>query len=280
MHVVGPGETLTITQSGIPTGRSVGLQLIKAASGSVALGRSTTGVVERPAGSGNYVATFIAPVEADVYVIVLDWNSGHITSATSKTDELQVTTTAASVNTGLGEIADYVKTNLGGESFQMLVDSANYGAGFITIAIETVKARLMLSPVTMAQENTLPAIVLSYFGKLAALELRQAVYDIWQTKAQSRAVANDPVETVTYASRVEMLKALFEALASSAEKDRPIATPLIPGPVLLGTGPEIDEDAGARVTPDPRTFPRQNDFPYRGGYPPYVGAGDAQRYET
>jgi hypothetical protein len=38
----GPGETVTIAQSEIPTGQVVGYQVMKAASGSVAIGRTTT----------------------------------------------------------------------------------------------------------------------------------------------------------------------------------------------------------------------------------------------
>jgi hypothetical protein len=44
----GPGETVTIAQSEIPTGQVVGYQVIKAVSGSVAIGRTTTGVVGAP----------------------------------------------------------------------------------------------------------------------------------------------------------------------------------------------------------------------------------------
>src|SRR4051794_39173519 len=139
MVTVAPGETLTIAQSGIPTGRTVGVQLIKAATGAVALGRSTTGVVERPAGSGNYPATFVAPVEADLYLIVLDWNNGTITTTTSKVEELQVTSSAAAADTGLGEIADYAKMAIGGESFTLLLESPNYGASFISLAVDVVK---------------------------------------------------------------------------------------------------------------------------------------------
>jgi hypothetical protein len=267
MDTVGPGETITVVQSGIPTGQSVGYRVTKAVTGAVAIGRTTTGVVERPAGSGTYVATFVAPSEADLYLVTLDWNAGVLTPAKSVTSELQVTTSAAQIDTGLGEIADYVKTALGGDTFTALLESSNYGPSHIALAIDIIKNRVMIVPTPTADENTLPSIVLSYLGKLAALELRTAVIDLWADKAQSRSFGNDPAESLTFASRENMLKMLFDALLAAANKEAPIAIPLLPTPRLedSSAGAAIDEEANSRVTRDPRQFPRQHEYPYRDG---------------
>jgi hypothetical protein len=185
----GPGETVTIAQSGIPTGQVVGYQVIKAVSGSVAIGRTTTGVVERPAGSGNYVATFVAPVEVDLYLIVIDWNAGVITTTKSKVEELQITSAVAQAATGLGLVGDYAKANLGGETFQLLLESANYGSGYVDLAIQSVEARVVSATL---DEATLPVAVLSYLGKLVALELMPAAIDLWNNRPQSRSIPSEP----------------------------------------------------------------------------------------
>lgn len=274
MFSVGPGETITIAQSGIPTGQTVGFQVIKAASGSVSVARTTVGVVERPSGSGNYIATFIAPPEPDLYLIVLDWNSGVINVSTSKVEELIVTSTVSQDETGLGPVADYTKTFLGGETFQMLVDSTNYGPGFISTAIEVVKARVSTVVISPSAEMLLPIVVLSYLGKLSALQLIPAAVDAWSTMPQSKSLGNDPVEIVTYASREAMLRLLQENLLRLAKVDEALALQLLPDARLLSTdsGPSIDEEAYAKVTTDPRGFPRYDEFPYRSPSAPAVGA--------
>lgn len=276
MVTVGPGETITISQSGIPTAQVVGYQVIKAATGAVAIGRTTTGVSERPAGSGNYVATFVAPVEVDMYLVVLDWNGGVITTTKSKVEEIQVTSAVAQATTGLGLIADYVKTSLGGDTFQLLLDSANYGASYITLSIEAVKARVLTTTLLTVNENTLPVVVLSYLGKLSALQLIPAAIDLWSDRAQSRSFGSDPTEIVTYPAREAMLKMLTERLLAEARMEAQLALTLLPDARLLSTssGPSINEDALGYVTRDPRQFPREHEFPYRGGVfaPPVVAA--------
>jgi hypothetical protein len=268
MVIVGPGETITVSQSGIPTGQTVGIQVIKAATGAVSLGRFTIDVVERPSGSGNYVSTFVAPVEADLYLVVLDWNNGVLTPTKSVVQEMQVTSSVLQADTGLGEIADYVKTYIGGETFTLLLESPNYGPSFISLAIDVIKHRMMTSVVLTINENTLPVVVLSYFGKLAALQLMSAVRDIWSTKAQSKALGNDPVETISYPSRTAILDAIEESLLRQVREEQAAVLPLIPTPnlILASRGPAIDEDEDdGRVTSDPRVFPRLYEFPYRDG---------------
>lgn len=271
METVGPGETITISQSGIPTGESVGVQVVKAATGSIAIGRSTVNVDERPAGSGNYVAILVAPVEADVYLIVFDWNNGVLTPTKSKVEEIQVSSTVAQADTGLGEVADYAKQALGGESFTLLMDSTNYGPTFISVAIEAVKARVMTGTLLTVDEGTLPRVVLSYLGKLVALELMPAVIDAWMVQVQSKAVGNDPTENINYPSREAMLGALRDNLLRQVRAEQALALTLIPDARLLAvsSGPSIDEDDDAiRVTADPRTFPRYQDYPCRQGSSP------------
>lgn len=274
MFEAGPGETITITQSGIPTGQSVGYQVIKAATGSVAIGRTEAGVVERPSGSGNYIATFVVPVEADLYLIVIDWNNGVITTTKSKVEELQVTSAVAQDATGLGLIADYTKTFIGGETFKLLMESESYGPAYISIAIGVVKARVMTTVISTVEEDTLPVVVLSYLGKLAALQLMSAAADIWSDRAQAKSVASDPVEVITYPSREAMLKMCAERLLIGISQEQALALSLMPTARLRSTasGPSIDEEALGRVTPDPRQFPRQHEFPYRGGFWPPIPA--------
>jgi len=268
MNVVGPGETITVSQSGIPTGKIVYLQVIKAATGSVVIGRSSTGVVERPAGSGIYVATFVSPVEADLYLVILDWSlTSTLSPSTTVSEELQVTTAAAQAETGLGEVADQLKMALGGESFKMLLDAPNYGPSFISLAIETVKARVMTVTLASVDEASLPLVCLSYLGKLAALEVMNAVYDVWQTLPQSKSVGNDPTEVVSYPQREAILNALKERLLSAIWSEQALALRLMPNARTNDASvmPAIDEDDDCKVTADPRQFPSYADFPYKRG---------------
>lgn len=275
MLTAGPGEVITIAQSGIPTGQDVGYQVIKAVSGSVAIGRTSTGVVERPAGSGNYVMTFVAPVEVDIYLIVLDWNAGVINSTKSKVEELQVTSAVMQEETGLGLVADYAKANLGGETFQILLDSANYGSGFIALAIAAVEARVSNVAIN---ESLLPVVVLSYLGKLVALELMSAAIDVWNNRPQAKSIASDPVETVTYPNRSTMLGDLANRLLAGARAEQALALRLLPDSRLLdaSTGPAIDEGDCGHVTRDPRLFPREHEYPYRTGV--YAGQSATRLY--
>jgi len=268
MNTVGPGETITVSQSGIPTGKVAHVQVIKAATGSVALGRTTTGVVERPAGSGIYVATFVAPAEPDLYLVILDWSTtSSLSPSTSVSDELQVTTSIQSASTGLGEVADQLKMALGGESFQMLVESPNYGSNYVGLAIDTVKARVMTTALATVDEASLPLVCLSYLGKLAALEVMNAVYDLWQNLPQSKSVGNEPTEVVSYPQREAILKALKEQLLAQVWREQALALRLMPNARTddATSTPTIDEDDDCKVTADPRDFPSYRDFPYKHG---------------
>lgn len=263
MFLASPGQSITISQDGLPSGESVGYQVIKAATQSVVIGR-TLGVSEVPAGSGNYVVSFTAPVEADLYLIVLDWSDGFITPETSSVADLQVTTTAAAVMSGLGLVADQAKVAIGGSTFDGLATSMDFGTSFIQMAVDNVKARVMRFPPSTADEVMLPAILLQYLGKLCALELISAARDLWMTQAEQINIGNDPVENVTYPSRLGMLAAIEARLLDDTRSMWPQVLPIVDDPVAAGfTGPAIDEPEGmGHVTRDPRLFPREGSFPY------------------
>lgn len=265
-----PGQTITLTESGIPTGSTVGFQVLKAAGGSIVIGRTTIGTTELPVGSGNFVIAFVAPVEGDLYLVVIDWTGGVLAPATTRVQELQVQGIPAGSGTGLGAVADYAKTYLGGESWALLTNSVNYGSSAISRAIESMKARVFKVPPTTVNEAALPGIVLAYLGVLAALELIPATRDAWVSMPQSKSVGNDPVEVITYASRDNMLDKLAASLVTKAREMQRIAIPLIDGVRLFSvtTGPSIDEEDDKRVTNDPRTFPTETNFPY--DFPPWV----------
>lgn len=265
MFEAAPGQTITISQDGLPSGLVVGYQVIKAASDTVSIGRSTAGVVERPAGSGNYVTTFVAPVEADLYLIVIDWNDGAITATTSVVEQLRVTSEAEVASSGLGAVADYAKVYLGAALFDGLLGDANYGSGFIALAIAAVKARLTTTPIDPSVESSLPLAVASYIGKLAALELLPAVRSMVGNWEQSKSKGADPMEVVTYPDRVQIVDRLQDRLLDQVRYEQTLAMSLMPTPVMLeASGPDIDEEDSDRyVTPDPHDFPREWSFPYR-----------------
>lgn len=259
-----PSETVTITESGIPTGSTVGYQIVKALSNITVLGRTTVAVVERPSGSGNFVIPFIAPVEDDLYLLVIDYKNGTIDEE-SIVRELQVTSvTATATPTGLGAIADWAKAALGGETWKGLAESENYGTDFISKAIESVKQRVMSTPPATEDENQLSTLVLSYLGKLAALQLLPAARDYWGNQQQSISIGDDPVEIATYPNRNTMLDALKEDLVAQvvAEQDKALALIGEGLRVIATRGPIIDEDNDTKVTADPRDFPSYDDFPY------------------
>lgn len=264
MLTAGPGQTITLSQDGLPSSASVGYQVVKAATGTVAIGRTTTGVIERPAGTGNYVVTFVAPAEPDLYLIVLDWAGGALSPTTSKVDELAITS-ATSVDTGLGAIADYARVYLGAETFDAIVSDPEQGEGVVAKAVGAVKSRVFTTPPDTDSEVMLPQLVLSYLGKLTALELMPAARSFWNTKEQSKVVGNRPAEVITFPSRQAYLDELSKSLLDSADRDWPLVLPMIDTPLLQTTanGPMIDEDEDCHVTRDPRDFPHEETFPYQ-----------------
>lgn len=263
MQTTNPGSTTTVTFDGIPADAVVGFQVLNAATGLVAIGRTETGVVQRPPGSGNYVAIFVAPVEGDLYLVVADWSAGVLTPETSQVKELQVTTAVQVGESGLGIIADYAKPRLGGETWKSLRDSAEFGPSEITRVVELVKRRAMLNPPSADLENTLDPLVLDYLGILTALALIPAARDYWASQYISQSTGDDPTETVTYTNRSEMVDKLRDDLMRALPAAQALAIPLLDSPRLAAAdnGPCIDEDEDDRVMSDPRNFPRAVDFP-------------------
>jgi hypothetical protein len=256
MQTAKPGQTVTMSFSGIPSGAAVGYQVIKAGSGVVSIGRTELGVIEMPTGSGNYMITFAAPPEGDLYLVVVDWTAGVLAPETTKTDLLQVSTQAQIGDTGLGPVADYVKMRLGGETWKGLTQSAEYGEPFVVQAIELVKRRVMKTPPAAADEGTLDVLVLDYLGILAALELVPAARDYWMNQLVSESTGDDPTEITTYTDRAKLIDDLRDDLVRRLPQAQALAVPLLNDPRLgdATLGPDIDEDDDDRATFDPRDF--------------------------
>lgn len=262
MDTANPGQITTLAEAGLPTGATVGFQVIRAASGLVAIARTTAGVIERPVGSGNYVINFNAPPEGDLYLVVVDWTDGVLAPETTRVRDLQVTTTVLPGSSGLGAIADYVLMHLGGETWNALKSSPNYGETQIVLAIETVKARVMATPPPTAVEGDLPALVKDYLGICSALALIPAARDLWGSAELSRVVGDEAKEIVTYVNRANMMDDLAADLMKRLPSAQALAIPLLDTPVLLSVddGPSIDEEDDCRVTADPRAFPTADEF--------------------
>lgn len=257
-----PGALTAVAATGLASGLVMGYRVIKAATQTVAIGRTEVGVEE--ASPGAYVASFIAPAEPDLYLVIFDWNGGVLEELTSVTYDFIVQGMAMVEDTGFGRIADYARLSLGGETWKGLHDDPNYGPETILLAVEAVKARTMSSPPATANETDLLKPVLSYLGKLVALELLPAARVWWGNQLTSQVTGDDPREIVTWANRDRMLDALQDMLLRQIRAEAPLALELLPGPVLrsVDDGPQIDEDDQSHyVTEDPREFPSIAEFP-------------------
>lgn len=117
--VVAPGATFEAVLEKAPSGLTApitGYQVVDGVGGTT-VARTTTGIVETPAGSGVYVATLTAPSVAGQYVIVWDWSGGILSSTSTASEELVVTSTAptaAAVNpidlTTLAAVRAFLRT--------------------------------------------------------------------------------------------------------------------------------------------------------------------------
>jgi hypothetical protein len=92
MIYAAPGATIIATLANAPTGLvgTMGVQILNSA-GAAVLARKTTGIVEQPAGSGEYIATLVVPTTAGTYVVF--WDNGVISPSTTSDEELIVTWT-------------------------------------------------------------------------------------------------------------------------------------------------------------------------------------------
>lgn len=258
-----PSDIFLYVLPGLDTGLSVGFQIQRASNGTVVQGRTSAGVVERPAGSGNYVISGVAPVEGDTYLIVADWDSGNITPTTSRVEQLKVSMTVDADPTGFGPIADAAKSHLG-ETFDHLEGSEHFGAVEITRVVERVKRRVMTDPPTTAQEDTLDGLVIDYLGELVALALIEPAFHYYANQHQTVSMGDDPNEVASYPDRIKMLEAMQKWLLADTRKLEADVTPLLASPRLrpAGDGPQIDEPEDfLHVTDDPRQFASFSDFP-------------------
>jgi len=89
-----PSTTFQAVLTGAPSSTTVNVQVLNASTGNVSVARSSTSIVENPAGSGTYIATRTAPSVTGEYVVVWDTaGSGSLTSANTTSEELYVTGT-------------------------------------------------------------------------------------------------------------------------------------------------------------------------------------------
>ena len=260
MEITNPGQITTLSKSGIPAGSPVGFQIIKASTEAVTLARTTNGVTETPIGSGNFVLTFNAPAEPDLYLVVLDWNNGAIVPASSAVLELRVQTDTSSV--AMATVASYAQMYLGTSTWRLLLDPEIHGEDQINQLIGVIKARTFQSP--PADESTLPVVVLNYLGLLTAIALAPPARMAWASKPYSFSKGNEPVETIVYSDRAKLMDDLVADLRQKLQAAQEDVLGLINDPMLIASaGPAIDEEiVGARVTDDPRLFPNEHTFPY------------------
>src|SRR5687767_9561442 len=85
-----PATSIEVTATGAATGLvgTIGVR-IQDGQGNDTLARSTSGIVESPAGSGIYTATLTSPSIAGQYIVV--WDTGSVSPTTVAYDELTVT---------------------------------------------------------------------------------------------------------------------------------------------------------------------------------------------
>lgn len=267
MQTAAPGQTIIITEPGLPSGAAVGFQVINAATGLASITRTEVNVTERPAGSGNYVIVFAAPALGDLYLIVVDWTAGVLAPETTKVTELRVSE-EVTVDDSMGYVATYTRQYLGAATWAMLQGRDNFGDAEIALVIDTVKRRVFSDVVSTATEQTLDPLVLDYLGLLVAISLIPAARDGWGDTFISRQEGLDPIEAVTFANRAALMDDLLADLRGRLPAAQAIAIPLIPDlrqVLTVGCVPEIDEEdwpLDRRVTADPRQFPREREFPF------------------
>lgn len=252
-----PGSPISVAVTSLPAGLTMGFQVLKAANGTVAVGRSTNVLELTP---GNYTATFISPAQPDLYLVIFDWNDGVLTAAESATSQLVVQGVAAVEQTGFGSIADYARLSIGGETWKGLIDSPTFGPDLIKLAVETIKARVIQGEV---DETSIPKPALSYLGKLVALELLPAARSWWANQVISHSIGDDPAEMESFPDRTRMIDALEDALYRQVRAEQDLAISIMPSPILRSdVGPDIDEDDDSHyVTSDPRDFPALGEYP-------------------
>lgn len=99
MIYAAPGAIFTVRLNNAPTGLvgTLGIQVFDSED-TVVIVRTTAGITEFPAGSGEYTTTLLAPNTAGTYLVL--WDNGIISPSTVATEELIVTTTLPEPITG------------------------------------------------------------------------------------------------------------------------------------------------------------------------------------
>lgn len=82
-----PGETFNASLRGAPAGLvgTMGVSILHKGNGAVVTARTTEGIVEVPAESGNYETDLVAPVAGEYLVF---WDNGEISPGTTAADDL------------------------------------------------------------------------------------------------------------------------------------------------------------------------------------------------
>ncbi len=160
-------------------------------------------------------------------------------------------------------VAAYAKMHLGGDNWDVLVSSTNYGASYVDLMIDAIKRRILRVEVPTASESVLDSRLLNYLGICTALDLISATRSAWAQRTISRSVGNDPQEIETYTDRARRLDDLRDDLMLKLPIIQAAALPFLDQPLVgVGSRPAIDELDDYKVTNDPRQFPPASSFPY------------------
>jgi hypothetical protein len=103
MIYVRPGLTFTAILSSAPTGLvgTLGVRLLDP-TGAIVIARTTSGIAEVPAGSGEYVGTLVAPVTSGAFIVF--WDNGVVSPSTTASEELTVTASPPESGGVVGEL--------------------------------------------------------------------------------------------------------------------------------------------------------------------------------
>lgn len=208
---------------------------------------------------GVYYAEFVL---SEIGVWEYEW----ATTTPSRADGGQVYVEADPVisTPGVGSVADYTRFYLGGQNWNVLANSANFGISHIILGVELIKRRVLASPPAPKDESALNPHVLAYLGILSALEMIPATLDCWADRLISRSTGNDPAELTSYTDRSRRVLDLQDTLLRKVAALKAAALPYLDLTINIPVSVAgIDEDSDdARVTDDPRTFPPAWSFPY------------------
>ena len=154
-----------------------------------------------------------------------------------------------------GVIADRARAELP-VTWDALSLAPQFGDALLQTKIDTVKEAVFGVVVTPGAEDTYPLIVLSYVGKLVALEIITPGIDYWMQEPTSVS-ASGTNEQTAYTDRANMLRLLREDLLKQTRLMWPDVSGLI-GFTRTNNGPRpllstIDEPF---ITPSPLEFPR------------------------